>query len=203
MQYKKEGHQSLQYQYQQQKQQKKKQQLKLYKSDFNTNSNKGKFEVDNDARTIKFKTIGYDTCIYSENLQREKEYHLRFKVDTKNNLQNIHLAFSITSGDKKNSKSLLKDHYVCLFNRNYDSCAEGGEFQVKGLQYYLFFKDKKTVMNVVFNIEKQMMEIYDDDRICYQKLTFDKDRKFDEWILGIYYYQWSGCYSEVDIQFID
>ncbi|KRX09846.1 hypothetical protein PPERSA_02718 [Pseudocohnilembus persalinus] len=189
-------------QQQQQQPTKKQQQLKFYKSDFNSYDNKGKFEIDNDARTIKFKSDWY-THIYSENLQQEKEYHLRFTMDTKNNVENIFLAFSLTSGNKKNSKSLLTDHYVTVFYYNGNSSAKGGEFKVEGKEKFTeFFKDKQTIMNVVFNIEKQFMEIYDDDKISYQKLTFNQNNNnFEEQILGIYYNK-IGI-SQVDIQFID
>ncbi|KRX08592.1 hypothetical protein PPERSA_01845 [Pseudocohnilembus persalinus] len=192
-----------QQQYKQQQQQKKQQQLKLYKSDYDKTYNEGNFEIDNDARTIKLKTNGQKTYIYSENLKREKEYHLRFTMDTKNNFKNIRLAFSLTSGNEKNSKNLETDHYVRLINYMSNSFAEGGEFQVIGKKFKQFFKDNETIVNLVFNIENKMMEIYDDNRFSYQKLIFDEDEKFDEWILGIFYYQRYSNYSEVNIQFID
>ncbi|KRX05470.1 hypothetical protein PPERSA_04507 [Pseudocohnilembus persalinus] len=163
--------------------------LNLYKSDYNYNYNKGNFEIDNNARTIKFQTNSHSTCIYSENLEREKEYHLRFTMDTKNNPNNIALAFSLTSGNEKNQKNLAKDHYIRVFNQNYNSYASGGEFQVEGKKnFYEFFKDNQTIINVVFNIDKKFMEIYDDDKISYQRLTFNKNiNNFDEWILGTIY----------------
>lgn len=33
--------------------------------------------------------------------------------------------------------------------------------------FYEFFKGKETIINVVLNIEKKMMEIYDDNKISY------------------------------------
>ncbi|KRX10737.1 hypothetical protein PPERSA_12358 [Pseudocohnilembus persalinus] len=176
--------------------------LKLYKSDYRSDLNKGEFEIDNDARKIKFNSR-WSTYIYSENLQQEKEYHLRFTMDTKNNVKNIQLAFSLTSGNQKNSEDLQTDYYVGVFQYNYNSSASGGEFKVEGEKKFTeFFKDKQTIMNVVFNIEKQFMEIYDDDKISYQKLTFNQNNNnFEEQILGIYYNK-IGI-SQVDIQFID
>ncbi|KRX05469.1 hypothetical protein PPERSA_04506 [Pseudocohnilembus persalinus] len=178
------------------------QQLKLYKSDYNYNYNKGNFEIDNEARTIKFQ-INKWTCIYSENLEQENEYHLRFTMDTKNNQKNIYLAFSLTSGDQKNSKDLKTDHYVRVFNWSSNSFASGGEFQVEGRQnFHEFFKDNQTVMNLVFHIDKKLMEIYDDDRISYQRLNFSNNiNNYDEWILGISYYLDLNNQQEVDIYF--
>ncbi|KRX10831.1 hypothetical protein PPERSA_12182 [Pseudocohnilembus persalinus] len=190
---------------QQQPQKQQQQQLKFYKSDYGQDSNQGKFEVDNDARTIKFKTSNYYTYIYSENLQQQKEYHLRFTMDTKNKQKNIYLVFSLTSADQKNSKDLRTDHCVWVFNHNSNSSAKGGDFQVEGKKNLCeFFKDNLTIMNVVFNIEKKMMEIYDDDRVSYQRLNFNNNNKnFDEWIFGITYGLDNNISEEVSIQFID
>ncbi|KRW98201.1 hypothetical protein PPERSA_07010 [Pseudocohnilembus persalinus] len=193
-----------QQQNQQQQQKQTKNYLKLYKSDFNSNNNKGDFEVNNDQKTIKFKSDQY-SYIYSENSQQEQEYHLRFTMDTKNNVKNISLAFSLTSGNEKNSKDLRTDHYVRVFWYNKNSSASGGEFKVEGKEKFSeFFKDKQTIMNVVFNIEKKFMEIYDDDKISYQRLAFNQSKNnFEEWILGIRYCFKQYRYQEVDIQFID
>ncbi|KRW98074.1 hypothetical protein PPERSA_02217 [Pseudocohnilembus persalinus] len=127
-------------------------------------------------------------------------------MDTKNNVKNIALGFSITSGNQKNSKELETDHYVKVFNWNDNNFyASGGEFKVEGKEKFSeFFKDKQTIMNVVFNIEKQFMEIYDDDKISYQRLAFNQSKNnFEEWILGIRYCFKQYRYQEVDIQFID
>ncbi|KRX00493.1 hypothetical protein PPERSA_03226 [Pseudocohnilembus persalinus] len=198
--------QQLQQQQQQSQQQQNKpiKYLKLYKSDYNSDCNKGNFEVNNDQQTIKFKSF-YWTYIYSENLQQEKEYHLRFTMDTKNNVGSICLGFSLTSGDQKNANDLEKDHYVRVFDRNNNSYARGGEFKVEGKEKFTeFIKDKQTILNVVFNIEKQFMEIYDDDKISYQRLTFNQNNNnFEEWILGIFYAFGQHRDQEVDIQFID
>ncbi|KRX07967.1 hypothetical protein PPERSA_10355 [Pseudocohnilembus persalinus] len=178
--------------------------LKLYKSDYYSNYNNGNFEVNNDQQTIKFNSFQW-TCIYSENLQQQKEYHLRFTMDTKYNVGNIGLGFSLTSGDQKNSKHLATDHYFIVFNYNNNSYAGGGEFKVEDKNKFSeFFKDRQTIINVVFNIEKQFMEIYDDDKISYQRLAFNQyNNNFEEWILGIYYYFKYLRDQEVDIQFID
>ncbi|KRX00422.1 hypothetical protein PPERSA_03643 [Pseudocohnilembus persalinus] len=126
-------------------------------------------------------------------------------MDTKNNVENIYLVFSLTSGNQINSKSLQTDHYVRVFWYNYNSSAEGGEFMVEGKEKFTeFFKDKQTIMNVVFNIEKKFMEIYDDDKISYQRLAFNQSKNnFEEWILGITYCFNENRYQEVDIKFID
>ncbi|KRX06199.1 hypothetical protein PPERSA_06081 [Pseudocohnilembus persalinus] len=182
------------------------QQLKFYKSDFGQqNSLKGILEINNDARTIKFKKNQWWFYIYSENLQQKKDYHLRFTMDTKNNQEDIYLAFSLTSGDQKNSKELETDHYVRVFNYNSNSYAKGGEVQVEGKQnFFEFFKDNQTILNVVFNIENKMLEIYDDDRISYQRLNFkNNSNNFDEWILGIRYCLGNNNNQDISIQFID
>ncbi|KRX09896.1 hypothetical protein PPERSA_05288 [Pseudocohnilembus persalinus] len=184
---------------------KKQQYLKFYKSNCNSHNNDGQFEIDNDQQLIKFNS-NQRTYIYSENLQQQQEYHLRFTMDTKNRVQNIYLAFSLTSGVQKKSKDLFTDHYVIIFNGNGNSYANGREFQVSGKQFKEFFKDNETILNVVFNIEKEMMEIYDDDRISYQKLNFENYcGNFEEWVLGISFGKvtlFSNCTGSI-IQFIE
>ncbi|KRX06247.1 hypothetical protein PPERSA_06129 [Pseudocohnilembus persalinus] len=180
------------------------QSLKFYKSDRNFNFNKGNFEIDNETRTIKYKTnqLSY---IYSENLQEKIEYHLRFTMDTKNNEKQTELVFSLTSGDFQDSKDLRTDQHIYVFNGNDNSQAKRGVFQIEGKKnFYEFFKDKQTIINVVLNIKKKTMEIYDDDKISYQKLNFKKytGNNFGDWILGITYKQYINN-EQVDIQFMD
>ncbi|KRX10833.1 hypothetical protein PPERSA_12184 [Pseudocohnilembus persalinus] len=182
----------------------KQQQLKFYKSDNNQKYNQGNFEVDNDARTIKFNICQYNAYIYSDNLQQQNEYHLRFTMDTKKNLKNIYLAFSLTSAELKDQKTLEKDNCVRVFYYNLNSQASDGDFQVKGKKnFFEFFENNQTIMNVVFNIKMKMMEIYDDDKISYQRLNFNKNKNFDQWILGISQGLNSNVSDEVSIQFID
>ncbi|KRX07965.1 hypothetical protein PPERSA_10353 [Pseudocohnilembus persalinus] len=115
------------------------------------------------------------------------------------------IGFYFNKWRLKNSKNLEKDLYVTVFNYIGNTYARGGEFKVEGENKFSeFFKDRQTIINVVFNIEKQFMEIYDDDKISYQRLTFIQyNNNFEEWILGIFYEYEYHKDQEVDIQFID
>ncbi|KRW99283.1 hypothetical protein PPERSA_07055 [Pseudocohnilembus persalinus] len=159
----------------------------FYKNSYNNQNNSNNFEVENDNRIIKFNNNNY-SCIYSENLRKDKKYHLQFKIDFKNHVQNMLLHFSLTSEKDKETKDLYKENVITIFNQQNQSEATGGEFQKQGKEFYEFFNDNQTIINLVFNIQEKYMELYDDEKVSYQRLSL-KSENIENWILGIMYCQ--------------
>ncbi|KRX02719.1 hypothetical protein PPERSA_01836 [Pseudocohnilembus persalinus] len=175
--------------------------LKLYKSQFYYSLNQGNFEVDNEMRTLKFMHDQWQ-FIYSDILKKNKKYHLKFKIDFKNNVKNQFLTFSLTSDRHKDSKNLETDNSVRIFNGQGNSGENGGDFLQEGKQFYEFFKDNQTIINLVFNISEQYMEFYDNQKIAYQKLTLETD-EIQDWVLGIRYGNDQNQEYPVIIEFLE
>ncbi|KRW99294.1 hypothetical protein PPERSA_07066 [Pseudocohnilembus persalinus] len=174
--------------------------LKFFKNTYKECLNKGNFEVDNENGIVKFNSDQW-SCIYSENLIKEKKYHLKFKIDFKNHVQNMYLNFSLTDDKDKETKDLQTDNYVRIFDRQNESSEIGGEFRKQGKEFYEFFNDNYTIINLVFNIQEKYMEFYDEGKYSYQRLAL-KTENIQNWILVITYCQSYSKELPTTIQFL-
>ncbi|KRX03266.1 hypothetical protein PPERSA_03381 [Pseudocohnilembus persalinus] len=158
--------------------------IKFYKSNFSGNS-KEEIEIQNNGRKIQLsKTVLDPKIVHTNNLDKNKTYHFKIKINF--HQQNYQYLGFFMIGSNDADKHLGNQNFVCLNNVD-ENCAGGGESKIfEGQNFTDFWKNDETILNVVLNYQEKLLEIYDDDKQAYVKNTIDqKNVNGDHIMLGI------------------
>ncbi|KRW99967.1 hypothetical protein PPERSA_00134 [Pseudocohnilembus persalinus] len=151
-------------------------QIQFYKSN-NPYNLKQEIEIKNNSRRIKMKI----------NFQESLEYNLGFVL--------------LGLNDKDNGWGGQNYIFINDINRN---CGAGnGEREiVEGQGFIDFWEDDVSILNVVFNYQEKLLEVFDDQRKGYVKNVINQNIiKGDKVVLGIYFYQ--NYKSKIDLSIVD
>ncbi|KRX01645.1 hypothetical protein PPERSA_03729 [Pseudocohnilembus persalinus] len=136
--------------------------LKLYKS--NWNSAMECFQILENNRKISF--LPKNTVrkfVYSEKLNKNKQYHMKLRITSMTKMINQKIFFGIGSEQQRN-QDLTQFNFIQAFNLNGEIMGSGNLQKVGEQNKFVdFFKDNKTVLNVVFDIQNKKFEVYDDE----------------------------------------
>ncbi|KRX04426.1 hypothetical protein PPERSA_00195 [Pseudocohnilembus persalinus] len=126
---------------------------------------KQEIEILNNSRRIKIdnKTNEQHKQLYSEGLEKNRRYHFKMKINFHQEKQQLLAFFLLGSNDKDNVWG--DQNYILINNFNGDCGAGNGEREIKEGQRFLdFWEDDVSILNVVFNYQEKLFEVYDDQR---------------------------------------
>ncbi|KRX03397.1 hypothetical protein PPERSA_08139 [Pseudocohnilembus persalinus] len=166
----------------------------------------GTFEIDNQNQKIIFKKENsrFSKFVYSDKLQQDQNYHLRLKLDLANQVANTDLGFIFTNQEYKNTDLFGFNYRMYPFYKQNKAYGQGRYllYMMEGKQFFEFFQDNQTVVNFVFNIEKCLFEIYDDQKIFYMKAEVTQKINYQNLIFMIGFQQ-EKQNKDVQIQFLN
>ncbi|KRX04429.1 hypothetical protein PPERSA_00198 [Pseudocohnilembus persalinus] len=178
------------------------QQIQFLKSNFQYNP-KQDIEIKNNSRRIVIddKTTKQLKQVYSEGLEKNRTYHFKMKINFHQEKKQELSFFLLGSNDKDN---LWYDQNYIVINDIDGYCLAGnGEREIKeGQRFSDFWEDDVSILNVVFNYQEKLFEVYDDQRKGYVKNVINQNKiNGDKVMLGIDLYK--HCNKKFDISIID
>ncbi|KRW99970.1 hypothetical protein PPERSA_00137 [Pseudocohnilembus persalinus] len=177
-------------------------QIQFYKSNYQYNK-KQLIKILNNSRRIEIdnKFGPQFKYVYSEGLEKNRTYHFKMKINFQESLE-YNLGFVLLGlNDKDNGWGGQNYIFINDINRN---CGAGnGEREiVEGQRFSDFWEDDVSILNVVFNYQEKLFEVFDDQRKGYVKNVINQNIiNGDKLVLGIDFCQL--LYSKVDISIVD
>ncbi|KRW98618.1 hypothetical protein PPERSA_02766 [Pseudocohnilembus persalinus] len=177
--------------------------LHFYKSNYKSNL-KEEIQIKNNGRRIEIdnKTIKQSKQIYSEDLEKKKTYHLKMKINFHQKNKQV-LGFSVQGSNDDKDIDFSDYNRIILSNNDGNCFARGGKKEIiMGLKFADFWKDNETILNLKFNYQKKLLEIFDEQRKGYVKSIIDKNKiNGEKIILGVRVIQ---NYNErIDLNIVD
>ncbi|KRX03803.1 hypothetical protein PPERSA_04598 [Pseudocohnilembus persalinus] len=106
----------------------------------------------------------YQYAYIQNDLQKDKRYNLRLKINQNNN--NIQELFFVLQGQTDlYQEKWLKQNIILLKKHSF--------FFQQDNSFLGLIKDDQTVINIVFNCQERLFEIYDDQRKKYERNVVD------------------------------
>ncbi|KRW98628.1 hypothetical protein PPERSA_02776 [Pseudocohnilembus persalinus] len=177
--------------------------FQFYKSNLNSDL-KEEIQIKNNGRTIEVdnKTIQYLKQIYSQDLKKNKTYHLKMKINFHKQNKQLLSFYLLGSNDDKDI-SYWNYNRIVLTNRQDNCYAQGGVNEIKnGQKFADFWKDDETILNLKFNYQEKLFEIFDDQIKGFLKNVIDYDKiKGEKIILGICFFQ--NYPVKIDLSIVD
>ncbi|KRX04798.1 hypothetical protein PPERSA_06432 [Pseudocohnilembus persalinus] len=166
------------------------------KKEINLSTDEDKNQIiEYDDKTIKrFKQI------YSNNLNKDKTYNIKLKINFNGEIKQC-LRFALLDFKNRN-KDYQKENSIILFHHNGACEAEKGiraDFQ--GQKFFEFFQDDQTVFNIIINFGNKQFEIYDSEKKCYIKNEIDQAKIPGELVFGIFFFQ--GFQQKAKLSILD
>ncbi|KRW99975.1 hypothetical protein PPERSA_00142 [Pseudocohnilembus persalinus] len=178
------------------------QQIQFFKSNHKYNQ-KQEIQIKNNSRRIEIdnKTIQQIKQVYSEGLEKNRRYHFKIKINFHQAKKQILAFYMLGSNDKDNSWG--GQNYILINNFNGDCFAVNGEREiVEGQRFSDFWEDDVSILNVVFNYQEKLFEVYDDQRKGYVKNIINQNLiNGDKVMLGIEFFQ--NYKSKIDLSIVD
>ncbi|KRX01830.1 hypothetical protein PPERSA_00540 [Pseudocohnilembus persalinus] len=139
--------------------------LGFQKSNYKNQSNN--FHIAQDNKKIIFNAQSYynKKQVYSKILEKQKNYHIKIRIDTKGTIKNQGFFFGINTQQIKD-QAMNKTNCIYAFIK--ESYIIGSQhLKREGIlnTFTEFFKDNETVLNIIFNINKKQFEIFDDQNL--------------------------------------
>ncbi|KRW98143.1 hypothetical protein PPERSA_09083 [Pseudocohnilembus persalinus] len=199
-----------QYQMQQQQNQQK---IQFCKSNYFLNP-KNEIEITNNNKNNKNIHIHINSSqtkikklVHTQNLDYTKTYHIKLKINF-HQQDNQSIVFYLLN--PKNQDGKWTGQNLIYVNNNSKKCGalNGISKIILGQNFSEFWKDDETILNVVFNCQKQLFQIYDDQKkgfvqnfinqdLINQDVLFDKE----DFIFSIKFIQYSS--SDIDLNILD
>ncbi|KRW98630.1 hypothetical protein PPERSA_02778 [Pseudocohnilembus persalinus] len=177
--------------------------LQFYKSNLNSDL-KEEIQIKNNGRSIEIdnKTTQELKQIYSQDLEKNKTYHLKMKINF-HQVNNQLLSFYLLGSNNKKDVQYFIYNRIVLRNNTGDCFTREGEKEIKeGLKFADFWKDDETILNLKFNYQEKLFEIFDDQRKGYLKNVIDQNKiKGEKIILGICFNQ--NFNQKIDLNILD
>ncbi|KRW99386.1 hypothetical protein PPERSA_02498 [Pseudocohnilembus persalinus] len=178
------------------------QQIQFFKSNYKYYQ-KQKIEIKNNSRRIEIdnKTIEQLKRVYSEGLEKNRRYHFKMKINFHQAKKQELYFFLLGSNDKDNYWQ--GQNYIVINNFDGSCFALNGEREiVEGQRFDDFWEDDVSILNVVFNYQEKLFEVFDDQRKGYLKNVIHQNKiNGDKVVLGIDFFQ--NYYSKIDLSIVD
>ncbi|KRW99388.1 hypothetical protein PPERSA_02500 [Pseudocohnilembus persalinus] len=178
------------------------QQVQFFKSNLQFNQ-KQEIEIKNNSRRIEIddKTTYKNKFVYSEGLEKNRTYHFKMKINFHQAKKQDLTFFLLGSNDKDNA--WLGQNYIYINNFDGSCFALNGERKiVEGQRFDDFWWDDVSILNVVFNYQEKLFEVYDDQRKGYVKNIINQNKiNGDKVMLGIDFFQ--QYQSKIDLSIVD
>ncbi|KRX01637.1 hypothetical protein PPERSA_03721 [Pseudocohnilembus persalinus] len=116
--------------------------------------------------------INVQKIIYSNILNKYKTYHIKLKINL-NNEKRQQIGFYLIDYNYKDTFNVKSNHIY--MNKNFQG-ATNGEKEIKYQKLFFDFMNQNTTLNVVFNYNNKLFEIYDDNKQAYIKNVIDKNK---------------------------
>ncbi|KRW99831.1 hypothetical protein PPERSA_10950 [Pseudocohnilembus persalinus] len=133
-----------------------------------------KIIIGNNYRKISFYQGQYHSKqVFSEKLEKNLRYHFRIKADFYgNNYQNVQF-FLLDEGEK--DKQFVSCNGIQISDRagNWGNNFMNVKKVKEGLGFAGFLRDGQSVLNVVFNCQQKVFEVYDDEKKGYVRIELD------------------------------
>ncbi|KRW99968.1 hypothetical protein PPERSA_00135 [Pseudocohnilembus persalinus] len=138
--------------------------IQFYKKNHQDNP-KQEIEIKNNSRRIEIddKTNEEPKLVYSEGLEKNRKYHFKMKINFHKSKKQF-LSFALLGSNNKDNNWGNQNYiYINSFNSN---CGAGnGEREIKeGQGFSDFWEDDVSILNVVFNYQEKLLEVFDDQR---------------------------------------
>ncbi|KRW98619.1 hypothetical protein PPERSA_02767 [Pseudocohnilembus persalinus] len=177
--------------------------LKFYKSNYNSHL-KDEIQIKYNGRRIDIdnQTFLESKQIYSEDLEKNKTYHLQMKINF--HQKNKQLLAFVLLGQNDNKDIGYQNYNIIILSNNQGKCfADEGEKEIiMGLKFADFWKDNETILNLKFNYQEKLLEIYDDKRKGYVKNVIDQNKiNGEKIILGVRVIQ--NYNEKIDLNIVD
>ncbi|KRW98142.1 hypothetical protein PPERSA_09082 [Pseudocohnilembus persalinus] len=174
------------------------QQIQFYNYEQNA-----EIEIKNNTRRIEIdnKTIKKVQKVISENLDKNKTYHFKMKINF-HEQYNQNIVFYLIGSNDKNTNWLSQNYIYINTSKGACGAACGVHKIVVGQRFADFWEDDKTILNLVFNYKEISFEIYDDQKKGYIKNVIDQNKiKGEQVVLGIRF--WQNHCNKIDLSIID
>ncbi|KRX02779.1 hypothetical protein PPERSA_02269 [Pseudocohnilembus persalinus] len=141
--------------------------LQFYKSTYQNIQET--FQISKNSKKIKFLNQVNNQCpkqIYSEILDPNRTYIIKLRINTFEKINNQYLIFGINNQEFKDQQMANKN-FITAFHQN-NNISGSSIIKKTGNSYNKFcdfFTDNKTVLNIVFNVNKLLFEIFDDENL--------------------------------------
>ncbi|KRX04420.1 hypothetical protein PPERSA_00189 [Pseudocohnilembus persalinus] len=177
-------------------------QIQFFKSNWRYNK-KHLIQIKDDSRRIEIddKKIQKIKLVHSEGLEKNRTYFLRMKINF-HKVKSQNLSFVLLGcSDKDDGWGIQNQIYVSEYLGFFG--AENGESQiVEGMRFVDFWEDDVSILNLVFNCQEKIFEVYDDQRKGYVKNVIDQNKiSGDKVMLGIRFYQ--NYLNKINITIVD
>ncbi|KRX00379.1 hypothetical protein PPERSA_08885 [Pseudocohnilembus persalinus] len=180
----------------------KQQKIQFTYSNYQENK-KQEIKIGNDSKKIEIdnKTTKKVKLVHSDGLEKNKTYHFKMKINFYQAKKQFLAFVLLGTYDKDNFWGNQNYIYINSFN---GSCGAGnGEGEiVKGMRFLDFWEDGESILNVVFNYQEKLFEVFDDQRKGYVKNDINSDIiNGNQVMLGIDFIQ--NFRYKVEINIID
>ncbi|KRW98144.1 hypothetical protein PPERSA_09084 [Pseudocohnilembus persalinus] len=189
----------------QQENQKNYQQIKFFKSQLRNNFQED-IRILNDIMKIEIEDTTAQAIkqVHSEGLDKKKTHHLRMKIDFyQQNKQGL-IFYLLGENDKDKNWDNFNFIFInnCFLNCGARNGERQKELQIKNIQLKEEL-DFQTILNVVFNYQGKLFEVYDDkNENFYVKSVINQDKiKGESIMLGIKFQQFYK--SQVDMTILE
>ncbi|KRW99976.1 hypothetical protein PPERSA_00143 [Pseudocohnilembus persalinus] len=168
----------------------------------NQYNQKQEIEIKNNSRRIQIdKTTEQHKRVYSEGLEKNRTYHFKMKINFHQAKKQASVIFLLGSNDKDNEWG--GQNYILINNIYGDFFAGNRESEIKeGQRFDDFWEDDVSILNVVFNYQEKLFEVFDDQRKGYVKNVINQNIiNGDKVVLGIHFLQYQQ--SKIDLNIVD
>ncbi|KRX07470.1 hypothetical protein PPERSA_11019 [Pseudocohnilembus persalinus] len=153
--------------------------------------NQGEIQIENNSRLIKIDNLTNfnQKVVHSQLMHKNRKYHFKIKINFHEKKNQQIAFFLINSNDVE--KDWINENYIFISDYDGDCGANNGESsQFQGQKFSSFWKDNETVLNLVFNVDEKIFEIYDDQKKGYIKNVINSEKiQGEKVMLGINFYQ--------------
>ncbi|KRW99974.1 hypothetical protein PPERSA_00141 [Pseudocohnilembus persalinus] len=168
------------------------------------NNKKLQIQIKNNSRRIEIddKTIKQFKLVNSELLNKNRRYHFKMKINFHQQAKQQQLAFFLLgSNDKDNGWA--GQNYIVINRFDGDCFAVYGEKKiVEGQKFSDFWEDDVSILNVVFNCQEKIFEVFDDQRKGYVKNVININKiNGDKIVLGVHFCQ--QYKSKIELSMVD
>ncbi|KRX03275.1 hypothetical protein PPERSA_03390 [Pseudocohnilembus persalinus] len=162
--------------------------IQFYKS-FSPDNVQDEIKITNKSRRIEIdnKTKLEIKCIHSMNLVKNMKYHIKMKINF-HQVKKQDVTFYLKGSNyQKQNTDITNKNYIYISDEYGQTGAYNNEGNiVQGKNFIDFWQNDETILNVVFDYNEKLFEIYDDQRQGYVKIIIDQDQiKGDKIILFI------------------
>ncbi|KRX03141.1 hypothetical protein PPERSA_10222 [Pseudocohnilembus persalinus] len=141
--------------------------------------------------------------VFSNILNNEKTYKLRFKINLQQKqFNNVQIVFGVVNNvDKNQSISWSRCGFQYQIGSAF-SCKRNTKTEIVNGIKQIFENKNEIIVNFIFNIKKKIYQLYDDEKNFYMEnieQQVQQDNNINEWVFAIGIYQGPNCKNIVKI----